>query len=288
MNKKIPPLHSLTWLWFSLFAYSVLFGLLQKLMSSVPGLPEGIVLLLSCAVASAIPLLWSSLVSGEAPHFSSQKASLGTLVFLISVALSGNLAVMVLTPVLERVWNLVGFTAQAAAVGEEIATPLLAIYICIVGPVLEELIYRGVVLRRLLPGGARQAILLSALCFGLMHHDLYQGLSAFWCGLIFGYAALHYGLGTSIGLHIAGNSIAEALPLLRQAGTPGALAILALVFVPVVIAATGGIRLLLKRRGRKRERSQAGGSSGVWSNPALWMLLAFDTVYLVVASFTHR
>ena len=216
MNKKIPPLHSLTWLWCSLFAYSVLFGLLQKLLSSVPGLPEGIVLLLSCAVASAIPLLWSSLVSGEAPHFSSQKASLGTLVFLISVALSGNLAVMVLTPVLERVWNLVGFTAQAAAVGEEIATPLLAIYICIVGPVLEELIYRGVVLRRLLPGGARQAILLSALCFGLMHHDLNQGLSAFWCGLIFGYAALHYGLGTSIGLHIAGNSIAEALPLLRQ------------------------------------------------------------------------
>lgn len=288
MNKKIPPLHSLTWLWFSLFAYSVLFGLLQKLLSSVPGLPEGIVLLLSCAVASAIPLLWSSLVSGEAPHFSSQKASLGTLVFLISVALSGNLAVMVLTPVLERVWNLVGFTAQAAAVGEEIATPLLAIYICIVGPVLEELIYRGVVLRRLLPGGARQAILLSALCFGLMHHDLYQGLSAFWCGLIFGYAALYYGLGTSIGLHIAGNSIAEALPLLRQAGTPGALAILALVFVSVVIAVTGGIRLLLKRRGRKRERSQAGGSSGVWSNPALWMLLAFDTVYLVVASFTHR
>lgn len=178
-----------------------------KLLSSVPGLPEGIVLLLSCAVASAIPLLWSSLVSGEAPHFSSQKASLGTLVFLISVALSGNLAVMVLTPVLERVWNLVGFTAQAAAVGEEIATPLLAIYICIVGPVLEELIYRGVVLRRLLPGGARQAILLSALCFGLMHHDLYQGLSAFWCGLIFGYAALHYGLGTSIGLHIAGTAL---------------------------------------------------------------------------------
>lgn len=64
--------------------------------------------------------------------------------------------------------------------------------------------------------------------------------------------------------------------------------ILALVFVSVVIAVTGGIRLLLKRRGRKRERSQAGGSSGVWSNPALWMLLAFDTVYLVVASFTHR
>lgn len=288
MVKKFPPLHSLTWLWCSLLAYSALFGALQKLLSSVPGLPEGIVLILSGVVASAIPLLWSARANGEVPHFPSRKASLGSLFFLMSVALSGNLAVMVLTPLFERVWNLIGFTAQAAAVGEEIATPLLTMYICIVGPVLEELIYRGVVLRRLLPGGARQAILLSALCFGLMHHDLYQGLSAFWGGLVFGYAALHYGLGASIGLHIAGNSIAVALPLLRQAGTPGALATLALVFVPVVIAATGGIRLLLKRQGQKREENQAGGSSGVWGNAALWMLLAFDTIYLVVASFTHR
>ena len=38
------------------------------------------------------------------------------------------------------------------------------------------------------------------------------------------YAALHDGLGMPIGLHIVGNSIAVALPLLRQAGTPGALA----------------------------------------------------------------
>lgn len=288
MVKKFPPIHSLTWLWCSLLAYSALFGLLQKLLSSVAALPESIVLLLSGAVASAVPLLWSALASGDVPRFSSRKASLGSLLFLMSVALCGNLAVMVVTPLLERVWNLAGFTAQPAAVGEEIATPLLTLYICIVGPVLEELIYRGVVLRRLLPAGARQAIVLSALCFGLMHHDLYQGLSAFWGGLVFGYAALHYGLRASIGLHIVGNSIAVALPLLRQAGTPGALATLALVFVPVVITVTGGSRLLLKSRRQKCGAKQAEGRSGVWSNAALWMLLAFDTIYLVVASFTHR
>ena len=288
MVKKFSPMHSLTWMWCSLFAYGAVFGLLQKLLSSVPNLPESVVLLLSGAAASAIPLFWSARTGGEAPRFPSRKPSPGALIFLMSLALSGNLAVMVLTPIVDQVWNLAGFTAQAVAVEEEIATPLLAVYICIVGPVLEELIYRGVVLRRLLPRGARQAILLSALCFGLMHHDLYQGLSAFWCGLIFGYAALHYGLGASIGLHIVGNSIAVVLPLLRQAGTPGALATLALVFFPVVIAVTGGIRLLLKRQKPEYGSCQAGGSSGVWSNPALWMLLAFDTIYLVVASFTHR
>lgn len=287
MIKKISPPHSLSWLWCSLLTYGVLFGLLQKLLSFVPGLPEGAVLLLSGAAASAVPLLWSALAGGDSPSLPAQHAAPGPLLVLMSVALSGNFAVMILTPVLEQVWSLAGFTAQAVPVGEEIATPLLALYICVAGPVLEELIYRGVVLRRLLPGGRRQAILLSALCFGLMHHDLYQGLSAFWCGLIFGYAALRYGLGASIGLHITGNTIAVALPLLRQAGTPGALATLALVFVPVVITVTVGIRLLLKGRGQSRGKDQSSRSDGVWRDPALWALLAFDTVYLLVASFTR-
>lgn len=113
---------------------------------------------------------------------------------------------------------------------------------------LEELIYRGVVQRRLEPYGARLAVGLSALCFGLVHHDLYQGLSAFLGGLVFGYAALTYGLGLSIGLHIAGNTLAMALPLLREAGTPGALAMLVLLALPGVAAAAGGIRLALRRR----------------------------------------
>lgn len=285
MVKKIPPLRSLTWLWGSLLAYGALFGLLQKILSFIPGLPEGAGLLLISAVSSAVPLTWAALTTRDAPPFSASKPSSASLVFFMSVSLSGSLAVTMLTPLLEQMLNLAGFTALAA--GEEPAAPVLVLYICVAAPVLEELVYRGVVLRRLLPGGARQAVLLSALCFALMHHDLYQGLAAFWGGLIFGCAALHYGLRTSIGLHITGNSIAMALPLLRHAGTPGALAALAVIVVPVVITAAGTIRLLLKRRSRSSRAYRTAGGGGVWRNPALWTLLAFDTIYLFAASISR-
>lgn len=286
MVKKIPPLHSLTWLWGSLLAYSLLFGLLQKILFFIPGVSEGTVLLLSSAVSSAVPLIWSaSTTGGGTPPFPASKASPGLLVFLMSISLSGNLAISLFTPVLEQIWKLVGFTALPA--GDATATPLLVLYICVVAPILEELVYRGVVLRRLLPGGERQAILLSALCFAFMHHDLYQGLAAFWGGLIFGYAALRHGLRVSVGLHVAGNSIAMALTLLQQAGAPGDLAALAAAAVPVVISAAGICRLMLKRRRQSPGTGTSGGNGDIWRNPALWVLLTFETVYLIAASFSR-
>ena len=285
MVKKIPPLHSLTWLWFSLLTYSLLFWLLQKILFFIPGVSEGTVLLLSSAVSSAVPLIWSASTGDGTPPFPATKASPGLLVFLMSISLSGNLAISLFTPVLEQIWNLVGFTALPA--GDATATPLLVLYICVVAPILEELVYRGVVLRRLLPGGERQAILLSALCFAFMHHDLYQRLAAFWGGLILGYAALHHGLRVSVGLHVAENSIAMALTLLQQAGAPGDLAALAVAAVPGVISATGICRLMLKRRRQSPGTGPSGGNGDIWRNPALWALLAFDTIYLFAASFSR-
>lgn len=277
--------YRLTWLWLSLLGYSVLFGLMQKYLPLIPGLSEGTVLLLCGAVASAVPLLFAAYGGWKAPPLPAEQPSAGELVFLMSVALTGNFAVMFLTPVLERLWALAGLAAEPASGGDEIITPLLAVYVCVAGPMLEELIYRGVVMRHLLPG-PRRAILISALCFGLMHHDLYQGMSAFLGGLVFGYTALRYGLIASMGLHIANNTFAVALPLLRQAGTAGAMVTVALVVAPVSIAAVGGIRRFLRRRGQTVRKVRSGRA--VWGNPALWVLLVFDTVYLIAASFRIR
>lgn len=269
-------------LWYSLLAYSLIFGLLEKILSLFPGLPQGVVLMVCALAASTAPLAWFSYAGEGAPSFHPRRPSPRSLLFLFSLSLTGNLGIMVLTPLLEKVWKLAGLTAQAGPVGEEPATLLITLYICLVGPLLEELVYRNVVLRSLLPGGHRQAIFLSALCFGLMHHDLYQGLTAFLGGLVLGYAALHYGLAASIGLHMAGNTLALILPLLRQAGTLGSLVTLLLVLVPLLVSLSGVIRLL--RRKRRRVHSSSSGG-WVWRDPLLWVLLAFDFLYLAVASF---
>lgn len=272
-------------LWLALLAYSVLFALLQQRLLPSLGLPEGAVLCLSALVAS-MPALALGL-SRTAPAFPREKLRPATPVFLLCVALTGNLAVTAVVPLLETLWRGLGYTAQAAAGGDETLTPLLAVYICLVGPVLEELVYRGVVLPRLRPAGAWTAVVLSAVCFGLMHHDLYQGLAAFWGGLVYGWAALYYGLRLSVVLHILNNSVAVALPLLRELGTPGALATLALVLLPAAVSAAGALRWLVRRRKNPAGPSEPREPLALGSEPLLWALLVFDAVYLITESFSR-
>lgn len=275
---------ALNHLWLSLLGYSILFGLLHRWVMPRLGLPEGAVLLLCGVLASAVPLVWAAADGMPSPPRPAVRPRAESLVFLMSLAIAGNLVLSLLSPRLELLWKPLGLTALPAPGGDESLTLPVALYICAVGPLLEELVFRGVLMRRLGPAGARTAVLVSALCFGLVHHDLYQGLSAFWCGLVYGWAALRYGLGVSVGLHMAGNTVAVALQLLQGAGTAGALASLLLVGVPLVLAAAGGLRRL-RRRTPDREPQTAAGRLQVWRQPLLWVLLAFDTVYLVLASF---
>lgn len=57
-------------------------------------------------------------------------------------------------------------------------------------PVCEELMFRGVILRRLSTVSQRFAIVMSAVIFGLMHGNLIQAILGFIVGLVLGYAAV--------------------------------------------------------------------------------------------------
>ncbi|WP_395669011.1 lysostaphin resistance A-like protein [Rhodoferax sp.] len=59
---------------------------------------------------------------------------------------------------------------------------------CILAPVLEEMLFRGVLLRSFLQQQPRwQAISVSALFFGFAHLNIYQFVLAFWLGLVLGW-----------------------------------------------------------------------------------------------------
>lgn len=57
----------------------------------------------------------------------------------------------------------------------------------ILAPVAEELMFRGLVMRRLSNVGQKFAIIVSALFFGLMHGNLPQAVMAFCVGIVFAY-----------------------------------------------------------------------------------------------------
>ena len=61
-------------------------------------------------------------------------------------------------------------------------------YGCVLGPVMEEFVFRGIILRGLLKSYSNKtAILLSALIFAIFHLNLIQGMVAFLLGLLLGY-----------------------------------------------------------------------------------------------------
>ena len=66
------------------------------------------------------------------------------------------------------------------------ANILMYSYVCFLGPVLEELLFRGIVLESMRRYNERFAIVFSAMIFGLMHGNLGQAVNGFICGLVLG------------------------------------------------------------------------------------------------------
>ena len=91
-------------------------------------------------------------------------------------------------------------------------------YTVLIGPVFEELLFRGVILRTLDKYHRTFAILVSSALFGMMHMNLSQGVTTFFIGCVLAYASLkEESMTLPIVLHIANNLVAVlsvALPVL--------------------------------------------------------------------------
>lgn len=95
---------------------------------------------------------------------------------------------------------------------------LMYFYACLLGPLLEELLYRGVILQGMKKYNERFAIILSALIFGLMHQNYQQFILAFLLGLVLAAVDLRSGsIVPSIVMHIIVNTSGVLMQLAMQA-----------------------------------------------------------------------
>jgi len=93
-------------------------------------------------------------------------------------------------------------------------SPLMILTVVILGPMVEELIFRKFLIDRTYKYGEGIAIFFSAVCFGLFHMNLYQIFYAFTLGLILGYiycksGKIHY----TMFIHMAFNFWGSVVPL---------------------------------------------------------------------------
>ena len=91
-------------------------------------------------------------------------------------------------------------------------TPSMVLYACVVGPFMEELMFRGMLFSRARRFGDRTAVVFTAVLFGLMHGNLSQFLYATVIGLVFGYvAAKTGGIRYTVPMHMMVNTYGTVL-----------------------------------------------------------------------------
>lgn len=90
------------------------------------------------------------------------------------------------------------------------------ITLCLIAPVIEEMLFRGIFLRSFLHQySARQAIFFSSALFGIAHLNIYQGVPAFLVGLMIGWIYLRVrSLWPCIIAHMAFNLSGYAITML--------------------------------------------------------------------------
>ncbi len=141
------------------------------------------------------------------------------LICLMAAVISAQILAVSADIPIEALLNFFGYTSKLspAATADYTLNWALVIYSVIWGPVIEEIVFRGFVLRGLLPYGKKRAIIISALAFSLMHGDISQIVFTFMAGLILAHAALKYSLGWAVILHVFNNGVlGTLLPLAAE------------------------------------------------------------------------
>lgn len=153
----------------------------------------------------------------------------------------------------------------------------MLIYAGIGAPVIEELLFRGAVMRSFQNFGKGFAILTSTVLFSVMHGNFSQIPFAFAAGLVLGYTAMEYNIWWSIFLHFFNNAIlADALPRLCNRIPHGNWIYTSLIY------AVGLAGLVLcavqnkKIRAYRRENAiQRGCMKGFFTSPVLILMLCY-------------
>ena len=154
----------------------------------------------------------------------------------------------------ENLFNAVGYSvliddiipAESGA-----ARAVMIAYAVLLAPLIEEYIYRGVVLGALRPCGDHFAVLASAMLFGLAHGNLYQLLYAALAGYFLGYVRVKTGRwSVCVLLHAANNLCAQLMEMIPMpVGEAAALTVSLIEWAVLCAVGVACLAAVYRRRG---------------------------------------
>ncbi len=173
--------------------------------------------------------------------------------------------------------NLFGYT-NLEAIDEASSVSLtvsMFLYAAVLGPLTEEIVFRGAVLRFLEKYGKVFAIVVSAVLFGVFHSNLTQGVFAFAVGLVLGYVALEFSFKWAVFLHILNNFVfSELLGRFLELLDPSLSDVI--IYALYIIFFIGGVLSLYVERHRIRVYLSVNKSDKkvyIYAFTAFWMVV---------------
>ena len=217
------------------------------------------------------------------------------VVFLLAIMLilgASDVYSFILEPALHWLSGLFDFQPSTAmdSIDASMGTLAMVLYAGFFGPIMEELLFRGLVMPALAKYGKVFSIVTSAVLFGFFHTDLLQGTYAILVGLVLGYIAAEYGLVWSIALHITNNFVfSDLFSRLLTVMPENAQNIVG--FGLYILVGLGSLLYLVLRfrdiRGyMKANCSPQGTVAACWSSPWFLVFLGLSLLFAFVTGFT--
>lgn len=183
-----------------------------------------------------------------------RKGAVKKAVTWFPVCMSINLLVSIMIAYLSLFMSKAGLTVPEADISlkqnDAVTAIIYVAYVIIIGPIAEEIIYRGVILSLLKPFGKWMAVFFSALLFGLMHGNIPQAAAAFAGALIYGIIAVNSNsIMPTIMIHMLNNTVASYTDFSDMFGWPKAIyyvIILAIIPFALYVIATKYEQLKVK------------------------------------------
>lgn len=188
---------------------------------------------------------------------------------------------------MEAAANGLGFSLETLLESATVSDDSIPIflYACLLGPIAEEILLRGLILRSLQPYGKKFAILVSSLLFGLFHGNLLQVPFAFFVGLVMGYVALEYNIYWAILLHLMNNLVfADLVPRVLSLLPEGMDDLILAVFLLICSVGTVLILILRWRDVRdywKGSPTEKGTYAAFFLAPAMIVFMAISALIII-------
>lgn len=171
-----------------------------------------------------------------------------------------------------------------------------ALILIIVAPIMEEIIFRGILYKKLIPYGAKVYIVFSSFVFALFHGNLFQIPYAFALGAIFAYITVITGtIKYSIILHMAINALGGGISnILSSLQNDSLLNIFSIIVLAIVIVGVVNIvKMVLSRYKIKVQQDietergiiSIGSNQNVYANVGMILYISLMAIIVISSIF---